>query len=170
MKNKAINTLKYTGIVTLSQYIGSKKVKIAQVQNTGGNPLFDFLSSCLIGDFTLAKVTRPTKIRLIRRSKDASSDTYSYKDAASFGFINLFTKPEKVYSGTKSVVRYSFSISRDQLDLIDNFEELGIGLYHSGAQDTEIANYSAFCEINLTKGSLVNSSLVVDWELAISNA
>ena len=59
MKNTAINTLKYTGIVTLSQYIGSKKRQIARMHNEGGDALFRFLANCLAGDFTTAKLTMP---------------------------------------------------------------------------------------------------------------
>ena len=45
MTNTAVNTLTYTGIVTLSQYIENKKVKIGQTHNKGGAPLFKFLSN-----------------------------------------------------------------------------------------------------------------------------
>ena len=67
MKNTAINTLNYTGIVSLSQCIGNRKIKIAQMHNTGGASLFNFLANCLIGNFTTAKINYPTKIKLINR-------------------------------------------------------------------------------------------------------
>jgi hypothetical protein len=167
MKNKAVNSLKYTGIVTLSQYIGSKKIKIAQIQNTGGNPLFDFLSDCLVGDFTRAETLRPTKIKLLKRAKPLNSTEYTYTSES--GFIYLFTSPEKIYSSTKSVVRYSFMVSREQIDELSNFEGLGIGLYPDGASEDALENYAAFCKVDLNRNDLVNAALVVDWELNISN-
>jgi len=167
MKNRAVNTLKYTGVVTLSQYIGSKKVKIAQIHNTGGNPLFNFLADCLIGDFTVAKASMPSKIMLLKRDESAMNGFTSLTD-----FIHLLTKPEKVYkseTNTTSVARYSFIISKDMLSSINNFDGFGIGLFTDGASIDEPWNYAAFCELNLTKNALVNSSLVVDWELSFSN-
>ena len=67
MKNIATNTLGYTGIVTLSQYINSKKIKIAQVHNEGSYPLFNFLSDCLLGDFSIAALALPNKIMLLKK-------------------------------------------------------------------------------------------------------
>lgn len=174
MKNKALNTFKYTGIVTLSQYIGSKKVKIAQAHNTGGNPLFDFLANCLVGDFALAEASRPNKIMLVKRTEETSSDgkkSYDYESKSPV--IYLLTTPEKVYSATQSIVRYSFLISRDALDAITNFDGLGIGLYTAGYPDSDLMenpeNFAAYCDVELSKKGLINAALVVDWELVISN-
>ena len=75
-KNKAINTFTYTGVVTLSQYIGSKKIQVAQVHNAGGASLFEFLADCLIGDIEIAQTKRPTKIKLIYHSKIDDVDYY----------------------------------------------------------------------------------------------
>jgi hypothetical protein len=172
MKSKAISTLTYTGIVTLSQYIGSKKIKIAQIHNTGGNPLFRFLADCLAGDSALAAMDRPTKIMLVKRNKYKQVDgTILYDYERKSGFIPLLTQPEKVYSDTESTVKYSFMIPRAMLEEIDSFEGLGIGLYPNGALDVkaDLPNYAAFCEIAATKSALINAILVVDWELHISN-
>ena len=171
MKNTAVNTLTYTGIVTISQYIGAKKVKIAQKYNTGGTTLFDFLSDCLCGDWTLAKAKRPTKIKVLEWSQDGQNRDYK----SISGFIFLRNPPEKVEDQeqpNQSRVRYSFLIPRDMFENISGTRGLGLGLYASGALETEPGNFSAFCELdelgqNLT--SLSNSSLVVDWELVIAN-
>lgn len=170
MSNKAISTIKYTGMVTLSQYIGSKKIKIAQMQNTGGNPLFDFIADCLVGDFTLAKFNRPTKIMLLKRTAHettGAATTYTYEGLT--GFSYLTTKPEKVYDPTNGIVRYSFLIPSDWLEGIDNFDNVGIGLFTDSTTDRDLESYAAFCELTVTKTSLVNAALVVDWELIISN-
>jgi hypothetical protein len=171
MRNRAINTLRYAGIVTLSQHIGSKKIKIAQMHNTGASPLFDFLADCLVGDFDMAKVTRPTKIMLLEHdsSKNVNDNTSYSPLQGGGGFIYLLTKPEKVYEDIKSVVRYSFIIPRDILDSINDFEKLYIGLYTDGTSVTEPENYAAICKVDLAKGTLASASLVVDWELIISN-
>ena len=172
MRNIARNTLGYTGIVTLSQYIGNKKVKIAQRHNTGGNVLFEFLSDCLLGDFAKAKISVPTKIMLMKRTlipNDDGKEAYSYESKS--GFIYLLTKPEKVYSTTitGSIVRYSFIVSKDMVESINDFTGLGIGLFTDKATTNNLDGYSAFCELDLSKNDVVNSSLVVDWELVITN-
>ena len=143
MRNTAINNLTYTGIVTLSRYVGSKKIKIAQLHNTGGNPLFDFLADCLIGDFVTAKVFRPTKIMLLNRI-EVSDEPGTYEYDSKSGFIYLLTKPEKIDSATQSKVRYSFIIPKDQIEGVDTTTGLGIGLYTDSTTLDDINNYAAF--------------------------
>jgi hypothetical protein len=164
MKNTAVNTLKYTGIVTLSQYIGSKKIKIAQMHNTGKKSLFDYLADCLIGDFTKVGATRPTKIKLVNYI--VSNDPNTYSDVS--GFIYLLTKPEKIEDANSCRVRYSFIVPKDEIEGI-TFTNLGVGLYADGANDTSAV--AAFCPINgLSASVLMNASLVIDWELVISDS
>ena len=65
MKNTALNTLNYTGIVTLSQYVGKTKLQIAQFHNTGNTSLFSFLANCLAGEFDKVKSHTPTLVKVI---------------------------------------------------------------------------------------------------------
>ena len=165
MKNIALNTLKYTGIVTLSQYIGSKKIEIAKKHNIGGSPLFSFLARCLIGDFTTAKLARPAKIRLLEYKINNTGDT---EYTAKSGFINLLTMPE-ILDPMQCRVRYSFIVPKDHFSSI-NFaqSQFGIGLYTANA--TNESDFAAFCKLDgLSENNLINASLVVDWELIISN-
>jgi len=168
MKNTAINTLAYTGVVTLSQYIGQKKYKVATLHNEGGNSLFNFLADCLVGDFTIARSNKPSKIMLISRTANGSGD-YTYTSAS--GFIFLLTDPEKVYdvasSGLNCRVRYSFIIPQDMIEGI-SLDNLGIGLY--SYSETAPEAFAAYCELGVTTNSLINTALVVDWELIISNS
>ena len=170
MNNTAVNTIKYTGIVTLSQYNGKTKTQIAQVSNTGGNKLFEFITDCLIGDFDIAKQNRPTKLKLLYRTPD-EDNLKSYKYTSSSHFIFLMNKPEKVYSENGGKVRYSFMLSRD---LLAGNKFNCIGLYADSARerDSDIEAFAALCEVSeeLNSASLSSSSvLVVDWELIISN-
>ena len=166
MKNIAINNLKYTGIVTLSQYIGQKKVKIAQVHNTGGDSLFNFFASSLIGDFTMAKALRPTKIMLLKQTNTPENPIYETTDNADFYY--LLTRPEKITSAGLSRIKYSFLIPKQDVDRLD-FEKLCVGLYADAATTDEPGNYAAVCNLGLSKNNVVSASLVVDWELIISN-
>jgi hypothetical protein len=171
MKNKAINVLNYTGIVTLSRYVGTKKIKVAQVHNTGGTSLFNFLANCLAGEFDVAKVNIPTKIRLLYRSGD--TDNYTYSPITSSIFLR--TPPEPSFTTGESRVKFSFIIPRDYLDSIslvstpDN--TLCLGLYANSVSEEDSENFMAFCELeNLDQSILVNAYLVVDWELIIANS
>lgn len=168
MKNIAVNTLNYTGIVTISQYSGTKKVKIAQKHNTGGVSLFDFLADCLLGDFDTAYANRPTKVMLVERTTPRPDSTnYEYKAASGFVFLRI--KPEKTVSGRRSSVRYSFLIPRDLIENLSNSANLGLGLYSNSASWDEPQNFIAFCDLDLDMSTLANASLVVDWELVITN-
>lgn len=169
MKGNAINTLIYTGIVTLSQYRCGKKIKVAQVHNTGGNPLFNFLADCLIGDFAIANISRPTKVMLlIKTTEDDGSLSYSAKS----GFIYLLSTPEKVYTTESTKVRYSFIIPKDNFMEIptEAEKELGLGLYADDATDENLEKFAAFCSLKDVKNlNAAANNLVVDWDLVISN-
>ncbi len=166
MKNTAINTLNYSGIVTLSQQVGKKKVIIAKAHNTGGESLFNFLADCLTGKLDAANV--PTKIKLVNREKydDAS---YKYESASGFVFLRSPAEKTKTTSG-ECCVRYSFIVPRDILENITNIETLGIGLYARSASEADPENFIAFCPVKFNVGQIINSSLLVDWDLIISNA
>jgi hypothetical protein len=169
MSNKAINSLGYTGIVTLSQYIGNKKIKILQKHNTGGSSLFDFLSDCLCGDFTVAELKRPMKIMLLKKNTDPASGSITYVSKSNF--INLISKPVKINKGS---VIYSFVISRDILLSNEAADFDAIGLYTNSITNiTEANDFAAICNVssedqNTTTFSS-SSALIIDWQLIISN-
>lgn len=164
MKNKAINTLEYTGVVRLSQYIGSKKVEVAKLQNEGSYSLFNFFADCLVGDFEVAQINRPTKIMLLQ--KDSKTSEFTSKS----GFIFQTSKPEKVYDTAKGTVRYSFIIPKDLISSIKPETVTHIGLYANSATDGEETNFSALVGVDLTNDDLASAAAVlVDWELNISN-
>lgn len=176
MKNTALNTLTYTGIVTLSRYVGSKKVKISQTHNTGGAPLFDFLADCLCGDFDIAKAKQPAKIKILKQilgEPDVITGKRDYQYEEASHFIKLLTKPEKKQSATQSYVRYSFMVPRDIVEGLTNYESLGIGLYTNSVPDNattaDLANFAAFVLLEAEQTALANTALVVDWDLVISN-
>ena len=166
MKSTVINTLKYTGMVTLSQYIGTKKVKLVQKHNRGGNALFNFLTDCLVGDFTKAKAASPNKIVLLGKGTD---EEYIPKS----GVIYLLSPAEKFYDEDEGwKVRYSFMVPKDQVEAT-TFIDLSIGLYNSTFDDKtgNLLNYVALFELDPKEvpSVLTNTALVIDWELSISN-
>lgn len=170
MKNTATNNLGYTGIVTISRYIGKKKTKITQVKNTGGQPLFEFFSACLTGDYQAAEVHRPVKIMLLKYTEQSiAGDIKLTVERASDKFFHLVTKPEKIYKAAASTVKYSFIISGDHLQ---NLEFNGIGLYTDEvSEDDDFNKYAAFCKVDNLDNRVITPStiLVVDWELNILN-
>lgn len=167
MKNIATNTLTYTGIVTLSQYIGKKKVQIAQVHNTGGSSLFSFLTNCLLGQFDTARESRPVKVKLLREIQQGDGTTY--KAISGFIFVRNFT--DKSERPGECRVRYSFMIPRDLFEDI-SISGLGLGLYSLSATDDNPEEYIAFCTLtgmNVNRNQITNASLLVDWDLIIAN-
>ena len=164
IKGAAVNALQYTGVVKLSQYIGGKKRMVAKVHNAGGKALFNFLVDCLIGDFDIAKLDRPTKIMLLVEDEDKSLSR-----ANDTGFINILAKPEKVYSIDKGVVRFSFMIPQDIFNG-SNFN--AIGLYPNSATASDVDSYAALCKVDSRElnNISVSSVLILDWELYIANS
>ena len=173
MKNIAINTLRYRGMVTISQYSGQKKIKLAQFHNEGGTPLFNFLASCLAGDFAIAKLTRPTKVMLIERTNPDKDEAPTFGiPTNSNGFIYTLTKPEKVRNTTGvDHVRYSFIVPKEVVNSLgsNSFKNLYLGLYTDEATEDTPGNYAAICKLDLSQNNLINASLAVDWELSFLN-
>lgn len=167
MKNRAVNTLSYLGTVTLSKQIGKKKVEIAKVHNTGGASLFSFLASCLTGNFGSAPANVPKKIKLLNR--EAINGIYEYESVSGFIFLRDTAKIQESSSG-KCLVRYSFIVPRDVLENITSISTLGIGLYSAAATEDAPEDFMAFCAVeDFNYSQSVNSSLLVDWDLLISN-
>ena len=169
MKNTAINTLTYTGIVTLSQYIGNKKVKIAQLHNTGGESLFKFLANCFAGNFESAQNNRPAKVKLL--NKTLVGDDIVYRSVS--GFIFVRNLQQRLVNSRECCVRYSFIIPRDLFEDLTNISTLGLGLYSLDTPEDEPGSFVAFCalsaDLNLNRNKITNASLVVDWDLLIAN-
>lgn len=164
MKNKALNSLQYTGIVTLSQCINGKKIPVQKIYNKGGDSLFSFLTDCLIGDFDIAKLGRPTKIMLLQVDKERNVITVSGRTS---GFIYLLNKPEKVYTNGNNIVRLSFIVPRD---MVSGTDFNAIGLYSDNATIYDYDRYSAICLLDVNNNDLtISSILAVDWELILSN-
>lgn len=164
IKSVAKNNIGYTGVVKLSQYTGNKKFIIAEIHNEGGKPLFDFLSDCLTGNFTVASANVPNKILLL----NIDEETYpaEIKAADDADFIYLLTMPEKVYSEEEGIVRYSFIIPQEYFTSSKRFN--AIGLYADSAEYAE--DYAAYCKVDTSTWSVsISSVLVLDWELHIAN-
>jgi hypothetical protein len=164
IKGAITDTVNYTGAVTLSKCVRGKEIKLATIHNNGGRPLFDFLADCLVGNFDEAKITRPNRILLLNKD----SEDYLTK-ATDTGFISMTSAPEKVYSASEGIVKYSFTIPQEYI-AGTNFN--AIGLYTGAATDADIENYAAFCYLGdkINVQELKTSSVVLlDWELHISN-
>ena len=163
MKNSTKNIAAYSGVVTLSKYVGKKKIKITQQHNTGGTVLFDFISDCLAYNFEKANIKKPAKIMLLTETDG------SYSAASTF--VSLLTSPPRAVTTNKSSVKYSFIVPKDQIEVLTDFENLYVGLYPSYTKDKldELENYVALCKLNINKKDVVNTALVVDWDLIIEN-
>ena len=169
MKNVATNKLGYTGIVTLSQYNGHKKIKTEQVHNAGGNSLFNFLADCLMGDFEAARLELPVKIKLLKTDIDPFTNESTISSAS--GFIEYAVRPERLFTdigSARSEICYSFIIPRD---IIENASFNSIGLYPRMATDSEsdVDSFAAYCMVEDQALLSSSSVLVVDWKLVIEN-
>jgi hypothetical protein len=152
------------GKITLSQWLGSKKIVVGRTHNSGGKPLFDFLTSCFTGDFSIAQAKLPRKIGIYTREDDTIRGLCKYP---------LISAAKKVESTSNaSAVRYSFIIPYDVISSIESFEYAYIGLYPENPIDSEnpYNDYLAsFSLKDLNRSLFLNSALTVDWDLQIVN-
>jgi hypothetical protein len=167
IKSVAQNNIGYTGIVKLSQYTGGKKFSIAEIHNVGGKPLFNFLVDCLMGNFKEAAANRPVKIMLL--NVEGTGENTTIKAATDTGLISLLNAPEKLYSATEGIVRYSFMIPQEYFANNSRFN--AIGLYPGYVtKPSEAGDFAAYCLVDRSDWDIsISSVLVLDWELHIAN-
>ena len=69
----------YTGSVTVSTYLGDRLTQTQTIHNEGMAGLFEFIASCLRGEYSTAKGLRPCKLVLLKQgaSEPANSTPYS---------------------------------------------------------------------------------------------
>jgi hypothetical protein len=79
MKNNQIEVRKtngdcaqYTGTVTIASYLGDRLIQKETQHNAGLAPLFEFIGSCLQGNWYEARDKRPCKLVMLRAHGDAS--------------------------------------------------------------------------------------------------
>jgi hypothetical protein len=84
MKSNSIEILKtnsdctqYTGIVTIASYLGDRLIQKQTQHNAGLKTLFEFISSCLQGNWYEARDKRPCKLVMLKQGifEDLSSST-----------------------------------------------------------------------------------------------
>lgn len=64
----------YTGTVTIASYLGDRLIQKETHHNNGLAPLFDFIGSCLQGNWYEARDKRPCKLVMLRAHGDANGD------------------------------------------------------------------------------------------------
>jgi hypothetical protein len=77
MKNNQIEVRKtngdcahYTGTVTIASYLGDRLIQKETQHNAGLAPLFEFIGSCLQGNWYEARDKRPCKLVLLTKATD----------------------------------------------------------------------------------------------------
>jgi hypothetical protein len=178
MENIVKNNIGYSGKVKLTFLDGQHTIKTFEFKNSGTSTLFNFFAYCLMGSFDEAALYRPTKVRLLKVVKEALEDGYGNIESdtmAASGLIYLRSRPEQVVSNLDGqTVKLSFMIPRTMIEEVD-FNR--IALYPQFAGESDIYEYSAFCDlsgeddldINIYTAWTVSSVLLIDWELTISN-
>lgn len=178
MNNGALSGLRYTGVVTLSQYINGKKRIIGKVKNTGGLPLFDFFTDCLIGNYDTAQFNRPSKIMLLKHTKQVDTNGNESAELVPVsGFIYMINRPEKVTGSelfgsiidtdVASAACLSFLVPATAIS--ETFTH--IGLYTDSAGLYDIDNYAALVPVDIANFNFTSESvLLLDWYLIVSNS
>lgn len=88
MQNNSLEILKtnsdctqYTGTVTIASYLGDRLLQKETQHNSGLAPLFNFIGSCLQGNWYEARDKRPCKLVMLRAHGDANGDIETFEGA-----------------------------------------------------------------------------------------
>lgn len=69
----------YTGTVTIASYLGDRLIQKETHHNNGLEPLFDFIGSCLQGNWYEARDKRPCKLVMLRAHGDVNGDIENFE-------------------------------------------------------------------------------------------
>lgn len=88
MKNNILDITKtnsdcaqYTGTVTIASYIGDRLIQKETHHNAGLKTLFEFIGSCLQGNWTEARDKRPCKLVMLTQAADECLTAEELKNA-----------------------------------------------------------------------------------------
>ena len=175
----------YTGIVTVSVYNNDRLIKTSTSHNKGMTTLFNFISSCLRGDFKSARESRPCKIVLLKEGANevfstsgANTDTSSpYSQTnAQFWTDDYSVSAPAVYDtaaiGTVSSsgcdVTYHFRIPSLNLQAGAEVKKLLLLPVKYTSLTEACAYYILDNKITLPEKS-GNITIIIDWKLSFSN-
>lgn len=175
-KNRLTNSLEYSGKVKISAVRDGVVLASEELSNSGTATLFSFFSYCLMGAFEEAALFCPAKIRLLIANENSDLVGADADVEPASGLIYVSTRPERVINPEidGGTVKFSFMIPRTMIDDV-GFNR--IALYPQYANDSNLYDYIAYCDISgeddldasiYTAWSL-SSVLLIDWELTVSN-
>lgn len=170
-KQVANSNIGYQGVVTITTYKGKQRKSSFSQKNAGQQPLFNFLVSCLNGQFR--ENNRPNFIRL----RGGAEEEPEVLPADGGGVLTGLIKATKIITGpnseTQANITYSFIVPYFMLNTPD-----ATTMYVYRAQLLNNANeVCAWADIEVQDGfdrpfldkSKPDYSLVIDWKLSIAN-
>ena len=185
--SKSAQAFDYVGDITIKLTEGDRVYSTKHYHNNGAVKLFNFFADCLIGNFNVAKSSRPCKIVLFKVKEDDSEldpetgevdPTKAIWDddtriSTKVFYDSAVTPGASEESG--STVTYHFRIP--YLSLVDGERVRKLALYPdiiSSYRDDRCAYYilPAAEEIQIPgpAGVSSNFTIIIDWKLHIYNA
>lgn len=182
---------KYHGNVTLYIKKGDVILKQFKLKNSGFAPLFQFFSYCLAGKYEAAEAIRPGKIMAFYNENVHAGEEVtnvepeiSYlKSQSPFIYLN---KPavagQKTTADSKEwvtklhfIIPYSYinegkvnQICLYGLNINNNSKEIPSAVYYLQELDTT-TNKNVYKEITIDSSNRQDYSLIIEWELSVSN-
>jgi len=171
--SKSIESLNYEGEITVKLVDGERVLSTKKYHNTGREPLFNFFTYCLAGNFTAASDLRPCRIILFELDEGETAGTFKAE------YWNDKTKVSSTvyYDSTVtpgaqdgiSTITYHFRIPF--LCLVGGANVRKVGLYPdtiTSLSNDLCAYYFLDNEFTVPYGG-GNFTVVIDWTLKIRN-
>lgn len=168
-KQVANSNVGYQGVVTITTYKGKQRKSHFSQKNAGKQPLFNFLVSCLNGQFQ--ENNRPNFIQLFGSARSDLTAPFPDNFNKLTGLIKATKATIEGENGSANIT-YSFLVPYYMLTTDDSL------MYIYRAQLLNRAgNVCAQVDIEVPKGfarpfldkSRPDYSLIIDWKLSISN-
>jgi len=167
--------LTYNGNITVTIVDGDRLISTKTYHNNAAQKLFQFFIASLRGEFTAAKNTRPCRLVLFRRGDEETSaseinSTY-WNDTYRVSTPVLYDTTIVKNNTNDCSVTYHFKIPYAQLTVGSKITKLGLypNTISSFSNDLCAYRFLSTEEAITIEGGSGNFTLIVDWELVISN-
>ena len=177
----------YSGVVTIAAYLGDRLLHQETHHNAGMLNLFNFVSSCLQGNWAEAKSKKPSKLVLLKTAPnevlDKEDPNYSTPSTVAANWSNAYavctptsytnaalSKISTIEGQPASAVTYHFNIPF--LSLISGSKIQKLLLLPSTASNyaQEACAYYILDEAIEIPDAARNFTIVVEWTLTFTNA
>lgn len=168
----------YTGTVTVASYLDGRLIQKQVKHNSGLPKLFAFIANCLEGTWTEARASRPSKLALLKTTKDENlslsnpmnnKDAWESKNAVATPIMHDSAVITAAANSLTSSITYHFRVPFLSLVAGSEIQKLLLLPADPTSYADEACAYFVLDNPIIVPTSGGNFTVIVDWTLTFVN-